>query len=240
MKAVVLLSGGLDSTVALAQALSKRRDCLALTFDYHQRNAEEVAAAKDIAKHYDVEHKILQIDPQCFITSALVSKCGMPQNRTGDNIKNDGIPVTYVPARNTVFIAYAIGQAEVIGAQEIYFAANASEHPLYPDTRPVFRDAFQNLVNVATKQAVEGRPPQLLFPYAKWSKGDIVAQGYALQVPFERTVSCYSAEHDTVHCGRCDACYLRKEAFVASGIDDPTHYIEPGLPLGAASFSNLM
>lgn len=236
MKAVVLLSGGLDSTVMLASVLAANRNVLALSFDYRQRNIAELNAAKKIAKYYDVNHKIITIDPHSFDKSALVYTATVPKGRNLEQINAGGIPATYVPARNTLFLAFATAQAEIIEAQEIYLGANAADQKPYPDTRVEYHMAFQGLLNVATKQAVEGSPPQLLFPHSKLSKRDIIGLGISLKAPLELTVSCYDPTDDN-HCGRCDACYLRKEGFVAGGYEDPTHYLDGGLPLEAISLN---
>ncbi len=240
MKAVVVFSGGLDSTVMLAQALSEGRECLCLTFDYKQRHRVEIAAACEIAQHYGVNQRIIQLDPKCFDNSSLVQKTNVPKNRSLEQIQTDGIPCTYVPARNTLFLAYAAAQAEIWDAHEIYFGANAMDQPNYPDTRPEYLAAFQGLLNVATKQAIEGHAPTLRFPYLKLNKRDIIRHGMSLKAPLQLTLSCYDPPSPGHHCGRCDACYLRKEGFIASGSPDPTTYLDKGLPLEAVGLQDMV
>lgn len=236
MRAIVLFSGGLDSTVMLGHALSKDRECIALSFDYRQRNQFEIEAATAIAKHYNVKHKIISISPNTFAASALIPSSGarVPKDRTGSQIYHGVIPNTYVPGRNTLFIAYAIGQAEIYECGEIYVGVNAADRNGYPDARPEFIQAMQTLITLATKQAVETTPPQIVTPLIKWHKHEIVRHGLALKVPVQLTLSCYDPGKELLHCGRCDACYLRKEGFMLSGHHDPTSYADHGVPLGAA------
>lgn len=236
MRAIVLLSGGLDSTVMLAQAISKGRECIALSFDYRQRNQYEIEAATGIAGHYGLKHKIITISPNTFSASALItsSNRGVPKDRTASQIYHGGIPNTYVPGRNTLFLAYAIGQAEIYEADEIYVGVNAADRNGYPDARPEFIQAMQTLISLATKQAVEDKVPQIVTPLIKSHKRDIVKQGFSLKAPVHLTLSCYDPGSELMHCGRCDACYLRKEGFILSRHPDPTRYAEQGVPLGAA------
>lgn len=212
MKAIILFSGGLDSTVMLALALSQERECLALSFDYGQRHKVELEAAKLIADHYGVKHRILTIDPQTFQHSSLVSSMPVPTNRTPGEMQSMGTPNTYVPARNTLFLSFALSQAEIEEAQEIYFGANALDINPYPDCRPAFIEAFQALINVSTKQAIEKRAPQLITPLIGWNKKEIVECGKRLKVPMHLTSSCYQPLRLHVGCGCCDACILRNEA----------------------------
>jgi 7-cyano-7-deazaguanine synthase len=239
VKAVVLLSGGLDSTVVLAHALSKSRECLAVTFDYRQRNQPELEAAKLVASHYGVQHKMITICANTFALSSLVSSAQVPKDRSMHQIYHGGIPNTYVPGRNTLFLAYAMGQAEIFNAQEIYFGINMADLDGYPDARPAYIQAFQALLNLATKQALEGLAPQIVVPLIKWHKRDIVKHGIALKAPLQLTMSCYDP-FESIHCGRCDACYLRKEGFIAARQKDPTTYAEQGLPLGAAELGEIL
>jgi 7-cyano-7-deazaguanine synthase len=233
MKAIILLSGGLDSTVMLANAVAQGRQVLALTFDYCQRHRCELAAASAVAAHYGISHRVVVIDAKTFDKSALVSDIQVPKGRNLDQINSGAIPSTYVPARNTLFLAYATAHAEVLEAQEIYFGANAADQKAYPDTRPEYQAAFQGLLNVATKQAVEGHAPKLLFPQVKMDKKEIIKLGTSLKAPLHLTLSCYDP-FEGKHCGRCDACYLRKTGFLAAGCEDSTSYLVNGLPLEAA------
>ncbi len=212
MKAIILFSGGLDSTVLLAMAMSAGRTCCALSFDYGQKHKIELESARAIASHYGIEHKIIIIDPTTFSNSSLVSGDPVPQNRSLNEIEHSPTPFTYVPARNTLFIAYAIGQAEIMNAQEIYFGANALDQRPYVDCRPEFVDAYQTLINLATKQAVEGFPPKLKSPLIHLTKKEIVTLGRDLQAPLEMSWSCYNPQVDRKPCLHCDACILRQDA----------------------------
>ncbi len=214
-KAIILFSGGLDSTVMLAMALDQGRDCYALSFDYGQRHRVELEAAKSITKHYNVPHHIITIDPSAFAGSSLVSDCAVPTNRTTTEIAESGVPNTYVPARNTLFLSYALGQAEIHAAEEIYFGANALDNLPYPDCRPEFVTAYQALINVSTKQAIEGSPPTLVAPLIHWNKTEIIRKGQALNTPLHLTLSCYQPFPFNEPCQVCDACKLREEAFTA-------------------------
>ncbi len=211
MKAIILLSGGLDSTVMLAKALSEGRKCHALSFDYGQRHKLELTAAAEIASYYGVPHTVIAIDPKSFAGSSLVSDLPIPQNRNSEEISQGGIPNTYVPARNTLFLAYALGQAEILLAEEIYFGANAQDILPYPDCRPAFIAAFQALIQVSTKQAIEGRPPKLITPLIAWTKKEIAACGRSLNAPLHLTLSCYRPVSLREPCGSCDACILRSQ-----------------------------
>lgn len=213
MRAVILLSGGLDSTVMLAMALQQGRECLALSFDYGQRHRVELKSAQAIAEYYQIPLRIISIDPQSFGQSALVFSSAVPKDRTVEEINRSGIPSTYVPARNTLFLAYALGQAEIWNAQEIYIGSNAMDNSPYPDCRPEFFHAFQAMMNVATKQSVEGAAPQLVTPLLYWSKKEIVRQGLVCKAPLHLTSSCYDPAVDGQPCHRCDACILRDQAF---------------------------
>jgi 7-cyano-7-deazaguanine synthase len=212
MKAIVLLSGGIDSTVVLALALSQNRECLGLSFDYGQRHRKELHHAQAIATHYKIFHKTITIDPSCFETSALVNKEEIPANRSSEEIAKGGIPSTYVPARNTLFLAFATGQAEIFNAGEIHCGPNLLDQNPYPDCRPEFYQAFQAVVNTATKQSVTGTPPQLVTPLINWDKKQIVETGRRLNAPLELTFSCYNPQACGEACDRCDACIIRNEA----------------------------
>jgi 7-cyano-7-deazaguanine synthase len=233
MKALVLLSGGIDSTVMLAKAIEEGREVTALSFDYGQRNVSELNAAIQIASFYEVDHRMVKFGPNTFDKSSLVHKSLVPKGRTIEQINNGSIPSTYVPARNTLFLAYATAQAEILEVDEIYLGANAADQIPYPDTRPAYMEAFQNLLNVATKQAVEGKAPQLRFPLLTMHKREIIKLGVELEAPLKLCISCYDPMEDGTHCGRCDACYLRKEGFIAAGCADPTRYMDAGVPLEA-------
>lgn len=216
-KAIVLLSGGLDSAVLLALALKQGRECYALSFDYGQRHRIELEYAQKIALHYNVSQRIIHIDSSVFKSSSLVSDISVPRNRSKEEIASGKIPNTYVPARNTLFLAYAMGQAEMLNAQEIYAGPNALDAGPYPDCTPAFIQAFQGVLNVATKQAVEGTSPRLLTPLINWDKAEIIRQGMALNVPLHMTFSCYDPLPTKEPCGVCDACILRAGAFANTG-----------------------
>ncbi|MGA8163943.1 MAG: 7-cyano-7-deazaguanine synthase QueC [Waddliaceae bacterium] len=213
MKTVILLSGGLDSCVVLAMALEKKRECYAVSFDYGQHHRIELAYAQKIARHYGVSHRVLSIDPHAFQHSSLISGHHIPKQRSVQEISIDETPATYVPARNTLFIAYAIGQAEILDAQEIHIGVNAMDSGPYPDCRPAFFHRFQQVINIATRQAFEGAPPHLLTPLIHWDKREIVKEGRRLNVPFFLTFSCYDPTPKGDPCECCDACVLRSYAF---------------------------
>jgi 7-cyano-7-deazaguanine synthase len=219
-RAIVLISGGLDSATVLAMAVAEGRKCYALSFDYGQRHRAELSAAAAIAAQYlGVEHKVVGLDLGGIGGSALTDlSIDVPTAPT------EGIPVTYVPARNTVFLSIAMGWAEVVDAEEIYLGVNAVDYSGYPDCRPAFIDAFQSLAAVATKAGVEGHPPQIKTPIIDMSKGDIIAAGTALGLDYSLTVSCYQADAEGRACGICDSCRLRRLGFVDAGIADPTRY----------------
>lgn len=218
--AIVLLSGGLDSITVLAHAQQQGYACYALSFDYGQRHNAELDAAIRIAQHYGVlEHKIIKLGLNNIGGSAL----------TDDNIAvpmspQEGIPVTYVPARNTIFLALALGWAEVLDSHDVFIGVNAVDFSGYPDCRPEFIKAFQDMANLATKTGVEGKPIKIHTPLISMSKAEIIRNGLALGVDYAMTVSCYAADHDGRACGHCDACRLRAAGFSAAGVDDPTRY----------------
>jgi 7-cyano-7-deazaguanine synthase len=213
MKAIVLLSGGLDSTVTLAIALKSGRQCLAVSFDYGQRHRIELEYARQVAAHFRVEHKVIKLDPTIFSGSSLTSAEPVPAHRTVEEIAVGGIPSTYVPARNTLFLAYATAFAEVYGADEIYIGMNRDDRQGYPDCRPAYIDAFQKLLHVATKQATTAKGPTLVTPLTDMTKKEIVEEGIRLQAPLSITWSCYAPTMRTTACGVCDACILRDAAF---------------------------
>lgn len=211
-KAIILLSGGLDSTVVLAIALSKKISCHTVSFDYGQKHAIELEAAKKIAEFYGVPQTIIRIDPTVFSLSSLVSNAAVPQNRSLSEISADRRPSTYVPARNTIFLTYALALCEVHDAQEIHYGPNRLDLNGYMDCRPDYIQSFQNLMNLATKQAVEGKPPTLVTPLVMWDKKEIIEEGMRLKAPLELSWSCYSPINARP-CQVCDACILRADGF---------------------------
>ncbi len=219
-KAIVLLSGGLDSITVLALAKQQGYQCHALSFDYGQRHNAELIAAAEIAKDYQVEsHKIIKLDLASIGGSALTD-----QHIAVPNTLQPGIPVTYVPARNTLFLSFALGWAEVLHLTDLFIGVNAVDYSGYPDCRPEFIQAFQQLANLATKAGVEGERFTIHTPLIALSKAQIIKLGYELGVDFRRTVSCYSADEQGRACGVCDACRLRKIGFTDAGLPDPTRY----------------
>ena len=220
-KAIVLLSGGLDSTTTLAVAKSEGYSCYALSFRYGQRHYVELEAAKKIAKYFDViEHKIFDIDLSTFKGSALTDvSIDVP------DFAADGIPVTYVPARNTVFLSIALAWAEVLKVQDLFIGVNAVDYSGYPDCRPEYIQAFQNMANFATKAGVEGQILDIHTPLIYLKKAEIIKLGVQLGVDFSLTISCYSANEQGAACGVCDSCRFRKQGFEEAGISDPTIYI---------------
>lgn len=217
MKAIVLLSGGLDSTVVLALALANKRECLALSFSYGQRHKIELEAAKKIAANYQVQHLIITIDPQAFGQSALLANCqetlDVPKNRSLKEMKVSLVPPTYVPARNTIFLSFALAQAEMFEASEIYIGSNALDMK-YPDCSKAFIEAFQNMINTATKQSIEKEPPRLITPLIDMDKKEIVDLGRSLNAPIDLTFSCYNPTKHQTACNVCDACILRSLALL--------------------------
>lgn len=219
-KAVVLLSGGLDSATVLAIAQRQGFDCYAISFRYGQRHESELAAAARLAKKREVQqHLVIPIDFAGIGGSALTDhSIEVPDFPTA------GIPITYVPARNTIFLSYALGWAEVLEADDIFIGVNAVDYSGYPDCRPGFIAAFEAMANLATKRAVEGAPTTLHTPLIDLTKGEIIKQGVKLGVDYSVTVSCYQADADGQACGLCDSCHLRRQGFADAGISDPTHY----------------
>jgi 7-cyano-7-deazaguanine synthase len=221
--AIVLLSGGLDSATTLAIARSEGYACHCLSIDYGQRHRAELDAAKCVAHALGaVEHRILALDLAGFGGSALTDM-GIDVPVEG---VQPGIPVTYVPARNTIFLSLALAYAEVRGARDIWFGANAVDYSGYPDCRPSFMRAFEAMANLATKAAVEGQRTTLHTPIIELSKADIIRRGTALGVDYALTVSCYQASDAGHACGRCDSCRLRRAGFEGAGLEDPTRYAE--------------
>ncbi|MFZ2209729.1 MAG: 7-cyano-7-deazaguanine synthase QueC [Porticoccaceae bacterium] len=219
--AVVLVSGGLDSTTLLAMARAAGHRCYTLSFDYGQRHRAELAAAARISAVFGaVEHKTVVLDLRAIGGSALTDD-SIPVPTTGDSA---GIPVTYVPARNTIFLAVALGWAEVLGARDLFIGVNAVDYSGYPDCRPEFIRAFEVTANLATRAGVEGRGFSVHTPLIDLSKAEIIARGIELGVDYAMTVSCYLADTAGRACGRCDSCRLRAAGFAAAGIADPTLY----------------
>jgi len=220
MKAIVLLSGGLDSTTALAIARREGFDCLALSFDYGQRHRVELDAARRVAQSLGAaEHRIMTIDLAQIGGSALIDTAIAVPEQSGE-----GIPITYVPARNTIFLSYALAWAEVAGAADIFIGVNAVDYSGYPDCRPEYIAAFEAMANLATRAGVEGRKLSLHTPLIDLTKAEIIQTGTELGVDYALTVSCYQADDAARACGRCDSCRFRKEGFAAAGIPDPTEY----------------
>lgn len=217
-KAVVLVSGGLDSATTLAIARHAGFDCHALAIDYGQRHRSELKAAKRVADAMEVPLKVIKLDLRAVGGSALTDDIDVPVT------KEEGIPVTYVPARNTIMLSLALGLAEVLEANSIFIGVNAVDYSGYPDCRPGFIRSFQNLANLATKAAVEGRPMQIQTPLIYMNKGDIIKQGISLGVDYSLTVSCYQADDEGRACRVCDSCRIRAAGFEAAGIPDPTRY----------------
>ena len=221
VRAIVLTSGGLDSATVLAMAHRSGRQCYALSFDYGQRHRSELAAAARVAGAFEgTVHKTVALDLRGIGGSALTDDAiEVPTQPT------TGIPVTYVPARNTVFLSIALGWAEVVGAQEIHLGVNAVDYSGYPDCRPEFIKAFGNLAAVATKAGVEGNPVKICTPIIDMTKAEIISAGVELGLDYSMTVSCYQATESGVACGVCDSCRLRAQGFRDAGIDDPTRYV---------------
>jgi 7-cyano-7-deazaguanine synthase len=219
-KAVVLLSGGLDSATCLAIAKSQGFDCYCLSLDYHQRHIAELQAAQNIASSLGAkQHKTVVLDLSLFGGSALTDiNIDVPEAETA------GIPVTYVPARNTIMLSLALAWAEVLSAQDIFIGVNALDYSGYPDCRGEYVKAFQQMANLATKSAVEGKKITVHAPLIDMTKAQIIALGTELDVPYRATVSCYQADENGLACGKCDSCRLRRDGFAKAGIPDPTRY----------------
>jgi 7-cyano-7-deazaguanine synthase len=222
--AVVLLSGGLDSATALAVARRDGFRCHALTVAYGQRHAVELAAAERVARAQGAaEHRVVPLDLRAFGGSALTADLPVPVDR-GEAEMGQAIPVTYVPARNTIFLALALAYAEVLGAFDIYVGVNAVDYSGYPDCRPEFIAAFERLADLATRAGVEGGRFHIHAPLVQLSKADIIRLGTSLGVDYAQTHSCYAPAADGAACGRCDSCQIRRAGFEAAGLPDPTRY----------------
>ena len=224
-KAVILLSGGIDSTTTLAVSIRDGFEPYAMSFRYGQRHSLEVEAARTIARSMKVRtHSIVDIDLRSIGGSALTDDIEVPRNRTDSEISS-GIPVTYVPARNTIILSYALGWAEVLGAHDIFIGVNAIDYSGYPDCRPEFIDAFERLANLATKEGVEGNRFTIHAPLITMTKAQIIRTGYNLGVDYSQTHSCYDPSPEGFACGGCDSCKLRRKGFVEAGLPDPTRYV---------------
>ena len=223
-RAVVLLSGGIDSTTTLAMAIAEGYQTYALSFEYGQRHHIEMGTARRVAKSLGAkEHRIAKIDLRVFGGSALTDDLAVPKHRSEKAISH-GIPVTYVPARNTIFLAYALAWAEVIPASDIFLGVNAIDYSGYPDCRPEFIEAFKNLANVGTKAGVEGRRFQIRTPLIKFSKAEIIRKAVDLAIDLSLTHSCYDPTPEGLACGQCDSCLLRLKGFREAGLKDPIAY----------------
>ncbi len=223
-KAVVLLSGGMDSATAAAVALDQGFEVCALSFRYGQRHATELEAARQVAAQLGVRrHVVLDIDLRAFGGSALTADLEVPKDTPIERI-GSGIPATYVPARNTIFLSFALGWAETLGASDIFLGANALDYSGYPDCRPEYISAFERMANLATKAGVEGRRLRIHAPLISLSKAEIGKLGSRLDVPYGLTWSCYDPMPDGTACGRCEACILRRKGFREAGVEDPIAY----------------
>jgi 7-cyano-7-deazaguanine synthase len=224
-KAVVLLSGGVDSTTTLALTLKSGYEAYSLTFRYGQRHAVEVETALQVARELGVrDHRVVTIDLRMFGGSALTDEVDVPRDRDVEAMSL-GIPVTYVPARNTIFLSYAIAWAEVLGAADIFLGVNALDHAGYPDCRPEYIRAFEHMANLATKIGVEGRTRLTIHtPLIQMTKAEIIRMGLELGLDFSLTSSCYDPSAEGAACGHCDACILRRDGFAANGLVDPCTY----------------
>ena len=227
-KAVVLLSGGLDSSTVLAIAHQQGFELHALAFDYGQRHQREIQAAAAIARHYNVlEQKTVHIDLRAFGGSALTADIAVPHGRSVEEMAQD-IPITYVPARNTIFLSFALAYAEVSGANDIFLGINAIDYSGYPDCRPEYLEAYEHMANLATKASTQDRRRMRIHaPLLRMGKADIIRKGVELGVPYEYTWSCY--EGAELACGTCDSCLLRLAGFAEAGLKDPVAYAQPAV-----------
>ncbi|NEZ02888.1 7-cyano-7-deazaguanine synthase QueC [Wenzhouxiangella sp. XN201] len=222
-RAVVLLSGGLDSATVLADAVEQGFECHTLAVDYGQRHTAELAAAERVATGLGAaSHRVVRVDLRAIGGSALTDDIDVPESASED------IPVTYVPARNTLLLSLALGYAEVLGAQDLFIGVNAVDYSGYPDCRPQFVSAFEELAGVATRAGVKGARFRVHAPLIELSKAEIIRHGTALGVDYAQTVSCYQADENGRACGRCDSCRLRRDGFESAGVPDPTRYAARG------------
>lgn len=223
-RAVVLLSGGLDSATTLAMARREGFDCYTMAVHYGQKHRVELDASRTLSSAMGArEHREIDVSAIGAFGGSALTDSGMAVPET----RSEGIPATYVPARNTLFLSIALGWAEVLDARAIFIGVNAVDYSGYPDCRPAFIEAFRALAKVATKGGVEGHPTEVRAPLIDMSKADIIRAGIALGVDYARTVSCYQPDNEGRACGRCDACYLRRQGFEEAGVPDPTRYIQP-------------
>ncbi len=218
-RAVVLLSGGLDSATVLAMASSSGYQCYALSVNYGQRHSSELLAAEKVSRANSATLKTIELDLRAFGGSALTDDIDVPEE------EGEGIPITYVPARNTIMLSLALAWAEVLGANDIFIGVNAVDYSGYPDCRPEFIEAYENMANLATKAAVEGKHMSIQTPLLDLTKADIIRHGIELGVDYALTVSCYQADDQGRACGVCDSCRIRASGFEAAGVNDPTRYL---------------
>ncbi|MBD3290266.1 7-cyano-7-deazaguanine synthase QueC [candidate division KSB1 bacterium] len=224
-KAVILLSGGLDSTTVLASAKDEGYELYALSIRYGQRHQFELEAAKKIARYFNVaQHLVLDIDMRKIGGSALTDRIDVPKSQNIDSMEKNNIPITYVPARNTIFLSFALAWAEVLNACHIFIGANAVDYSGYPDCRPEYIEAFEKMSNLATRTGVAGKHISVHAPIIHLNKAEIIRKGVELGVDFTLTHSCYDPSRDGKACGSCDSCQLRKKGFREAGIQDPTMY----------------
>src|SRR5438132_861318 len=227
-RAVVLVSGGLDSTTTLAICVKQGFEAYALSFDYGQRHHNEIAAAQRIAGALGArEHRVAKIDLRILGGSALTDEIAVPKRRSEAEMAS-GVPITYVPARNTIFLAYALAWAEVLGAHDIFIGVNAIDYSGYPDCRPEFIDAFEKLIFRGTKSGLERREPRIVAPLIELTKAEIIRRGTELGVDYSLTHSCYDPGAEGRACGHCDSCLLRRKGFEEAGVPDPTTYRDEG------------
>jgi 7-cyano-7-deazaguanine synthase len=227
-RAVILLSGGLDSSTTLAIAKNSGFKLFGLTFRYGQRHKFEIISAQKIAQAYNLaDHKITEIDLRTFGGSALTDDLDVPKDRNNGTM-NKSIPITYVPARNTIFLSFALAWAEVLGANDIFLGVNSMDYSGYPDCRPEYIQSFTSMANLATKAVVEGKQSiKIQTPLINMTKKEIIKKGLKLGVDYSLTHSCYDPENDGISCGRCDACQIRLRGFQEAGIKDPIKYCNP-------------
>ncbi len=225
-KAVILLSGGIDSYTTAAIAIKEKFQICAISFDYGQRHKHELESAKKVAEILGIKnHLTIKLDLRQIGGSALTDNIEVPKNQPLDNIGNE-IPVTYVPARNTIFLSIALGYAETVGANYIFIGANAVDYSGYPDCRPEYFEAFEKMANLATKSTVEGSPIKISAPLQNMTKSEIIQKGKELGLDYSLTISCYDPSVTGQACGSCESCLLRKKGFIEAGIEDPTDYFE--------------
>lgn len=221
-KCIVLLSGGLDSTTCLAAAQAEDYDCYTMAVDYGQRHRSELLSAQKVSEYFKAkQHKVIKIDLRTIGGSALTADIDVPDH---DDVEAKEIPITYVPARNTIFLSIALGFAETVGANDMYIGVNAVDYSGYPDCRPEFIESFEKMANLATKAQIEGQKFTIHTPLLKLSKAEIIKLGTSLGVDYGITVSCYNADEQGRACGECDSCYYRQLGFQQAGTPDPTHY----------------